>query len=126
MNNHDDGLPIEEFIAYGEWFQKQVVPNLDTRQVSNVSRRGELFELTLDDGNKMYARAVVLALGIGFFLHRPEPFAGVPQHLAPHSSDLNDLSQFRGKRVAVLGKGQSALEYTAILHESGAEVQRSA
>lgn len=118
-----DPLPIEDFIAYGEWFQKQVAPTLDTRQVRNVSCRGELFELTLDDDNKMYARAVVLALGIGFFRHRPEPFAGVPRHLAPHSSDLNDLSQFRGKRVAVLGKGQSALEYAAILHENGAEVQ---
>ena len=118
-----DPVPIEDFIAYGEWFQKQVVPNLDTRYVSNVSRRGELFELTLDDGDKMFTRAVVLALGIGFFLHRPEPFADVPRHLAPHSSDLDDLSQFRGKRVAVLGKGQSALEYAAILHENGAEVQ---
>lgn len=118
-----DPLPIEDFVAYGEWFQKQVVPNLDTRQVRNVSRQGELFELTLDDGTQVSAKAVVLALGIGFFLHRPEPFAGVPRHLAPHSSDLNDLSQFRGKRVAVLGKGQSGLEYAAILHESGAEVQ---
>jgi hypothetical protein len=28
-----DPLPIEDFIAYGEWFQKQVTPKLDTRQV---------------------------------------------------------------------------------------------
>src|SRR5208337_2968365 len=45
-----DPLPIEDFIAYGEWFQKQVAPKLDTRQVQNVSHDGSIFELTFEDG----------------------------------------------------------------------------
>jgi thioredoxin reductase len=118
-----DPLPIEDFIAYGEWFQQQVAPKLDTRQVQNVSHDGSIFELTFDDGEKVQAKSVVLALGIGLFFHRPEQFAGIPRELAPHSSDLNDFSQFRGKRVAVIGKGQSALEYAALLHEKQADVQ---
>jgi len=118
-----DPLPIEDFIAYGEWFQKQVVPNLDTRQVRNVSHNQDVFELTLDDGERMHAKSVVLALGIGPFFYRPEQYAGIPRELAPHSSDLSDLSQFKGKRVAVIGKGQSALEYAALLHENEVEVQ---
>jgi len=118
-----DPLPIEDFIAYGEWFQKQVAPNLDTRQVRNVSHNQDIFELTLDDGERMHAKSVVLALGIGPFFYRPERFAGIPRELAPHSSDLSDFSQFRGKRVAVIGKGQSALEYAALLHENQVEVQ---
>ena len=116
-------VPIEDFIAYGDWFQRQVVPNLDTRQVKNVSRNGSVFELTLDDGEKLYAKSVVLALGIGLFSQRPKQFADIPRELAPHSSDLNDFSHFRGKRVAVIGKGQSALEYAALLHEHHAVVQ---
>jgi thioredoxin reductase len=118
-----DPLPIEDFIAYGEWFQEQVIPNLDTRHVQKVSHNGSVFDLTLDDGERVQAKSVVLALGIGPFFHRPEQFAGVPRELAPHSSDLNDFSQFRGKRVAVIGRGQSALEYAALLHENQAEVQ---
>jgi thioredoxin reductase len=118
-----DPLPIEDFIAYGEWFQKQVAPNLDTRQVQNVSHDGSVFQLTLDDRETVYAKSVVLGLGIGPFLYRPEQFAGMPRELAPHSSDLSDFSQFRGRRIAVIGKGQSALEYAALLHESQAEVQ---
>jgi thioredoxin reductase len=116
-------LPIEDFIAYGDWFQKQVVPNLDPRHVQNVSHDGRIFEITLDDGERVYAKSVVLALGIGPFRYRPEQFAGIPRGLAPHSSDLNDFSQFRGRRVAVVGKGQSALEYAALLHENQVEVQ---
>jgi len=118
-----DPVPIEDFIAYGEWFQKQVVPNLDTRYVRNVSHDGTLFELTLDDGERMQAKSVVLALGIGFFSRRPEQFNDIPRDLAPHSSDLNNFSRFKGKRVAVIGRGQSALESAALLHESGARVQ---
>jgi thioredoxin reductase len=33
------------------------------------------------------------------------------------------LSQLKGKRVAVIGNGQSALEYAALLHENGAQVE---
>jgi thioredoxin reductase len=116
-------LPIEDFIAYGDWFQKQVVPNIDTRQVCNVLHDGSIFELTFEDGERVQAKSVVLTLGIGLFSFRPEQFAGIPRELAPHSSDLNNLSQFTGKRVVVIGKGQSALEYAALLHENKAEVE---
>jgi FAD-dependent urate hydroxylase len=116
-------VPVEDFIAYGEWLQKQVVPKLDARHVSKISRNGSGFIVSTQDGDSVHARSVVLALGIGLFLQRPEQFAGITRELAPHSSELPDLSKFRGKRVAVLGKGQSALEYAAILHENGAKVQ---
>lgn len=117
-----DPVPIEDFIAYGEWFQKQVAPNLDTRHVATVTHEDGIFEITFDDGDKLQARSVVLALGIGPFLYRPEQFADIPRELAPHYSDFNDVSQFRSKRVAVIGRGQSALESAALLHENGAEV----
>ena len=39
-----------------------------------------------------------------------------------HSSDHHDLSGFRGKTVAVIGRGQSALETAVLLHEAGAAV----
>jgi len=119
----DDPLRVEDFIAYGNWFQRQIAPKLDTRQVENVSRDESGFELTMEDGDRIRAKSVVLALGIGLFWSRPEQFASIPRELAPHSSDLSDLAQFRGRRVTVIGRGQSALEYAAILHECGADVE---
>lgn len=118
-----DPVPIEDFIAYGDWFQKQVAPNLDTRQVKSLTLDDEIFTVTLEDGDLLKAKSVVLALGIGPFFHRPEQFKDIPRELAPHSSDFNECSRFKGKRVAVLGRGQSALESAALLRESGAEVQ---
>jgi thioredoxin reductase len=116
-------VPIEDFVAYGEWLQKQVAPNLDTRKVSKVSPNGRGFVVAMADGECFHAKSVVLTLGIGLFSQRPEQFADISREVAPHTCDLRDLSQFRGKRVAVVGKGQSALEYAALLHENGAEVQ---
>jgi hypothetical protein len=40
-----------------------------------------------------------------------------------HSSAHDRLDKFQGKRVAVLGAGQSALQTAALLHETGVDVQ---
>ena len=116
-------LPIEDFIGYGEWFQKQVAPDLDSRRVTNLSLIDGAFQITFDDGDAVRARSVVLAIGIGSFQHRPEAFTATPRSLAPHVSEVHDLSSFRGKRVAVIGKGQSALEGAALLSENGAHAE---
>jgi thioredoxin reductase len=118
-----DPVPIEDFVAYGDWFQKQVAPGLDTRQVKDVRQENGLFELTMEDGERLQSKSVVVALGIGPFFYRPEAFADIPRELAPHSSDFNEFSRFKGKRVAVLGRGQSSLESAALLHENGANVE---
>jgi FAD-dependent urate hydroxylase len=40
-----------------------------------------------------------------------------------HSSDQRDVRRFAGKRVAVVGAGQSALESAALIHEAGGDVE---
>jgi cation diffusion facilitator CzcD-associated flavoprotein CzcO len=34
--DHSDPVPIEDFIRYGNWYQQQVVPDLDTRRVAEL------------------------------------------------------------------------------------------
>jgi cation diffusion facilitator CzcD-associated flavoprotein CzcO len=66
---------------------------------------------------------VVVAAGIAGFARRPPELDGLPPDLVSHSVDHDDLGAFAGRRVVVLGGGQSALESAALLHESGAEVE---
>ena len=116
-------LPIAEFIRYGTWFQKSAVPDLDTRKVSRVESMSRGFRLTLDDGEAVYARRVVVATGLANQDFRPAPFLGLPSALVSHTSSHSDLTAFRGQRVAVIGRGQSACESAALLSEVGAEVE---
>jgi FAD-dependent urate hydroxylase len=116
-------VPVERFVAYGRWFQRQAVPEIDPRKVACVHGAPGGMRLDLEDGSSIAVRRVVLAGGIARFAWRPPEFAGLPDELASHASAHADLSAFRGRRVIVVGGGQSALESAALLHEAGAEVQ---
>jgi FAD-dependent urate hydroxylase len=116
-------LPLETFVDYGEWFQQQAITDVDRRVVRRVDAAGDGFRLTLDDGETLDAGRVIIATGLRNQEYRPLPFKDVPAPLASHSSAHPDLSVFRGKRVAVIGRGQSACESAALLAENGAEVE---
>lgn len=116
-------VPIERFVAYGHWYAQQAVPDLDPRSVARIVPREECFVATLEDGETVRARRVVVAAGIERFANRPSEFRGLPPELASHSSEQVDLRRFAGQRIVVVGAGQSALESAALLSESGAEVE---
>jgi len=118
-------LPLEDFVAYGQWFQRQALPDLDQRHVVGVESEDDGFQLTLEDGDRLEAERVIVATGIGSFAHYPAPFASTPRALVSHTSERSnrDLGRFRGQRVLVVGSGQSALESAALLDEAGIEVE---
>ncbi len=57
-------LPREDFVKYGNWFQHQVLPDLDRRKGQRVDLDSGLFRLRLDDGELVYAARVVMATGL--------------------------------------------------------------
>ena len=116
-------VPLDRFIDYGLWYQRQAVPDLDHRKVMRIESDSKGFRLLLEDGESFNSRRVVVAVGIGSFAWLPPEFRGLPASLASHTSAHRDFRQFAGKQVLVIGGGQSALESAALLHESGAEVE---
>jgi thioredoxin reductase len=64
---------------------------------------------------------VVLAAGVEHFAYLPPELSGAAA--VSHSSAVTDPAAYRGQRIAVIGRGQSALETAALLHENGADVQ---
>ncbi len=120
---HAKPVPLEDFVRYGLWFQQRAVPDVDRRRVTHLAEDGSGFRVSLEDGEEFSARRVVVATGIGPFAQRPAQFAGLPPSLVSHSSDHGDLRPFAGRRVVVVGAGQSALESAALLYEAGAEVE---
>ncbi|PBC62114.1 oxidoreductase [Streptomyces sp. Tue6028] len=145
----EDIIPVETFIAYGEWFQQKLVPELERVRVVSVDRKAgrgrsggsggsarpgpdesaDGFELKLDSGELFTARAVVVATGLSGLDHLPPELASVaadgptPTGPVSHSSQHHDLSRFSGKELIVVGAGQSALETAALAAEAGARVR---
>ena len=116
-------VPLDAFIDYGLWFQQRAVPDVDETYVASIERESDRFLLTLQDGREVQSAAVVMAIGLYNYANRPAPYTSLPSGLVSHSCDHNDFTRFRGKEVLVIGGGQSAIEFAALLHEAGAAVQ---
>ena len=121
----DYGLPVplDTFVAYGQWFQAAADLDVEELMVASVTPAGNGYELTLEDGETLRARQVVVAVGVEHFAYLPDQLAALPAGACTHTSAHTDLGAFTGQRVTVVGAGQSALESAALLHEHGAQVQ---
>jgi len=116
-------VPLGDFVAYGHWFQEQAVPEVDARRIERIDALDDGLRVTLEDGESLDTRRVAVAAGISPFAYRPVEFAELPRDLATHSSEHADLASFAGRRVAVVGGGQSAFECAVLLYERGAQVE---
>jgi hypothetical protein len=116
-------IPLPYFLEYGRWFADHAVPPIDPTYVRGLTRDGDAYTLELADGRIIRAGRVVVAVGISNFAHTPDFARDLPAGFASHTQACHDLSRFKGKRVGVIGTGQSALEWAAMLHEGGADVE---
>ena len=121
-------IPVNDFIEYGRWFQGREVPELEQAKVTRIARSTTGFEVELASGERVKSATVIVAVGTAPFAYMPDEFRTAccgtewARGSVSHPSDHHDLSGFSGKMVAVIGRGQSALETAALLHEAGATV----
>ena len=97
------------------------VPWVEPVEITSVDRQTDDFAVTLADGERFIADRVVIATGLSGFAYVPPVIASLPPALAVHTSGITSFAAFKGRDVAVIGAGQSALEAAALLHEAGAQ-----
>ncbi|MBO8185251.1 flavin-containing monooxygenase [Streptomyces spirodelae] len=107
----------DEVVAYLAAYADRLDAEIRTGcRVSAVSRTGGGFEVELEGGGRLSARAVVAASGTFGHPHRPvlpglEEFTGQVLHTAEYRSP----APFTGGRVVVVGAGNSAVQIAAEL-----------
>ncbi|MGA5148190.1 flavin-containing monooxygenase [Streptomyces griseoincarnatus] len=110
----------DEVIAYLIAYAARLDTEIRTGcRVSAVHRTGDGFEVELQGGERLSARAVVAASGTFGHPHRPalrglEEFAGQVLHAA----DYRSPAPFAGRRVVVVGAGNSAVQIAAELAQA--------
>ena len=122
-SHHDSPVPLDTFAAYGVAFQQRLVPDLEDELVIALRRVPEGFHLTLDNGETLTARRVIVAVGLSDFRQIPAQLAGLPPEVLTHSAEHYDLSGFKGRDVSVIGGGSSALDVVASLRACGAHAR---
>lgn len=114
---------IANFVEYGQWFQQTHVPWVEPVDVTGVERSADGFAVTLQNGEALGAGSVVVATGLAGYAEIPSVLAVLPSNLVTHTSKIDAFEDFKGRSVAVVGGGQSALEAAALLREAGAQAQ---
>ena len=116
-------LPLDRFLGYADWFTDQLVPEVRDLTVTNVTPEDGGFKVEFAEEGPVFARQVIVATGLLPYTYIPDELSGLPSDLMTHSSVHARLDQFSGRRVAVIGAGQSSLQTAALMHEAGADVQ---
>ncbi len=119
----DRALPVhlDDFLDYADAFRQRFVPYLEDVRVKTLETATEGFRLVLETGERVLARRVVMAVGITWFAYTPASLSFLPEGLASHSYDHRDVERFRGKEVAIVGAGSSAIDLADLLQTSGAK-----
>jgi FAD-dependent urate hydroxylase len=116
-------LPLDRFLGYTEWFVDNLVPGIQDLTVTSVVPGGDGFKVEFAEESPVFARQVIVATGLLPYKHIPPQLSGLPADLLTHTSAYGPLDEFRGRRVAVIGGGQSSLQTAALLNELGADVR---
>ena len=121
----DYGLPValEIFVAYGDWFASERAGGVEQVLVTGVTGREGQFESSAwTTGAWLPRGGWCWRPGSSILPTRPEAAPG-GQPGVSHSSAVTEPSAYARQRVAVIGRGQSALETAALLQENGAEAE---
>ena len=116
-------LTLGQFLDYADWFTAKLVPDVRDDRVTEVTRTEGGFNVAFAGSESVRARQVVIATGVLPYRYIPAELSDLPSDLVTHTSDHHRLEDYSGRKVVVLGSGQSALETAALLHEQGAEVR---
>ncbi len=122
-----DKIPRPLWMDYLRWYRDvlDIAVRNDT-EVTAIADDGGLFRLTMSDGAARHARKIVMATGrdgLGA-PYLPDFARDLPAALHAHTADAIDFQALKGKDVALVGAGASAMDNAAEALEADARSVR--
>jgi thioredoxin reductase (NADPH) len=108
--------------------ERQIAPfaalRLLGRRVEKLAGEAGAFTLHTDQGDKIRARAVVIAAGAGAFGPNRPPLQGLPGYEVTGAVQyyVRRREDFRGKRVVIAGGGDSAVDWALALKDIAGKI----
>ena len=121
-----DKIPRPQWMEYLVWYRRALGLSIENDiVVKRIEPAGEMLDVLLATGageERVLARHVVLATGRdgGGLPYVPEFAKKLSRRYWAHSADTIDFAALRGKRVAVVGAGASAMDNAGAALEAGA------
>ena len=120
-----DKIPRLMWIDYLHWYRETLAIQVENGiSVDHVVPEGDLLRLTVSgaETDTILSRKVIFATGRDGTGGQkiPDFIKDLPHHLWSHSADNIDYAKLKGKRVAVIGVGASAVDNSAEALEHGA------
>jgi lysine/ornithine N-monooxygenase len=104
-------IPVEVFRAYTQWIRANLPFSPIEQKVIDLRIDGRSqFVARLDDGRQIESTNVVIASGIESHQVLPECLARLPARLVMHGWRVREFEHLHGRRLLVVGGGQSAAE----------------
>jgi lysine/ornithine N-monooxygenase len=116
-------IALSTFLRYADWFGETFVDEADPADVAQVEEADDGFRVTTTDGSEAQARRLVLAVGVVPFANAPPPFDSHLNGRVSLAVERQELDDLRGRRLAIVGGGQSALDAAALAVEAGVDTE---
>jgi cation diffusion facilitator CzcD-associated flavoprotein CzcO len=116
-------LPRPIFVEYAFWFAAKTNVSFTPELVSSLEKCVEGYTVRTERGSILNARNIIVATGVQHFMYMPEIYAELPSDYVSHTFGYIDFIRFAGKKVAVVGSGQSAWEAAALLYKAGSDAE---
>lgn len=101
-------IKVSEYRQYIGWVLAALPYEIQEEYLSNLSHRGDYFQAELESGEVLKAKQVVIATGVAHHLNTPAEFSEARSVI--HSYYTQEIEALQGKKVLVVGAGQSAAE----------------
>ncbi|MCS2608088.1 NAD(P)-binding domain-containing protein [Halomonas dongshanensis] len=115
-------IPRQQWMAYLVWYRRVLaLPLVNDTPVTAVVPEGDVVHVTAGS-ETLTARRVVIATGLDGLgaPSLPDVAHRLPPRFRAHGADMIDMAALKGRRVAVVGAGASAMDNAAAALEAGA------